>query len=533
MHPISNSDSEALAEPGLSAVGGGAAGTAPPPRSPQDGTRRPRWHLAALLGSGLVVALGIAATATGLVLTHRNAQRTIPGLTLDGEPLGELAFAALPQRVHELGERFLDRRVRLLVGREHEVARWRDLGMQVDEAWLVNKLRTLGHSGDPVHDLQTYVRGRRRGYALQLPVAVDDKKAMDFLMELKDRVDRGPIDARLDLEKHTIAPEKSGYLLRVYDSLVMLEYTARALSTGPEARDELQLTVAETPPQVLRADLHDIDVSHVIASWETRYSNAAIDNDRTYNLKVGADKLNGYIMRPGQVFSFNGAVGDRTEKEGYRVAPVISAGELIDGLAGGMCQIASTLHAAAFFAGLDIVRSTPHSRPSSYIPMGLDSTVVYPSVDLKLKNPYDFPIVVHYMVNQGAVKVELLGKQLPYRIAFEREILTEAKYPSTTRPDAEMPVGQKWNGQEGYPGYRIKRRRYLFTGKWKTDAKNENRGKPEGLVARREWDISYPPTTEIVHVGSGPASLKKKEPPPSHHIPPIPPSAKPLFVILR
>jgi vancomycin resistance protein YoaR len=313
---------------------------------------------------------------------------------------------------------------------------------------------------------------------------------------------------------------------------VTLEYTARAVSTGTDSR-ELQLAVAETPPQVRSEDLHDIDVSSVISTWETRYSNAAIDNDRTYNLKVGADKLNGHIIRPGQVFSFNGAVGDRTEKEGYRVAPVIQGGELIDGLAGGMCQIASTLHAAAFFAGLDIVRSTPHSRPSSYIPMGLDSTVVYPSVDLKLKNPYEFPIVIHYMVNQGAVKVELLGKKLPYHVAFEREIITEAKFPSTTRPDIEMPTGQKYPDQEGYPGYRIKRRRYLFTGKWKIDAKNENRGKPDGLVSRREWDLSYPPTTEIVRLGSGPASLKKREAPPSHHIPPIPASAKPLYVIQR
>ena len=535
MHPISHPDSEALAEASLAVGVGGSAsppslrsaaadGTPPPPRS--------RWHLAAALGSGLLLGLGVLAAATGLILTHRNAQRTVPGLVLDGEQLGELDFAALPARVHKVSERFLDRQVRLRVGRERELGRWRELGLQVDEAALLARLRGLGHSGDPLLDLQAYWHGRRRGYTLQLPVAFDEKKALDFLMELKEKVDRGPIDARLDLEKHTIAPEKPGYLLRVYDSLVTLQYTARALSSGGDAK-ELQLAVAETPPQVRSADLHDLDVSHVLASWETRYSNAAIDNDRTYNLKVGADKLNGYILRPGQVFSFNGAVGDRTEKEGYRVAPVIQGGELIDGLAGGMCQIASTLHAAAFFAGLDIVRSTPHSRPSSYIPMGLDSTVVYPSVDLKLKNPYDFPVVVHYMVNQGSVKVELLGKQLPYHIAFEREIITESKFPSTTRPDPEMPASQKFNDQDGYPGYRIKRRRYLYTGKWKTDPKNENRGKPDGLVSRREWDVSYPATTEIVRVGTGPATLKKKEPPPAHHIPAIPPSAKPLLVIQR
>src|SRR5262249_4596621 len=208
-----------------------------------------------------------------------------------------------------------------------------------------------------------------------------------------------------------------------------------------------------TPPRVAADDLKDIDIGTVLGNWETHYSAAAVDSDRTYNLKVGADHLNGHILKPHQLFSFNEVVGDRTEKEGYRVAPVIQSGELIDGLAGGMCQIASTLHAAAFFAGLDLVSSTPHSRPSPYIPMGLDSTVVYTTTDLKLRNPYDFPVVMHYQVNQGAVKVELLGKERPNRVVFEREIKTEQPYGSESRRDREAPEGQRIVLQQGYPGY--------------------------------------------------------------------------------
>jgi hypothetical protein len=159
--------------------------------------------------------------------------------------------------------------------------------------------------------------------------------------------------------------------------------------------------------------------------------------------------------------------------------------------------------------------------------------VVYPAVDLKLKNPYDFPVVIHFMVNQGSVKVELLGKELPHHVAFEREILAESKFPTTTRSDPEMPAGQKLIDQEGYPGYHIKRRRYVFDGKWKLDPKDENRPKPEVLVAKKEWDIYYPATANIVRVGTGPPNLKAKEPPPAHRIPPIPAWAKPIFYIVR
>src|SRR6202000_3262021 len=94
--------------------------------------------------------------------------------------------------------------------------------------------------------------------------------------------------------------------------------------------------------------------------------------------------------------------------------------------------------------------------------MGLDSTAGYPVVDLKLRNPYDFPVVMHYQVNQGSVKVELLGKERPYKVIFEREIKTETPFPVETRSDPEAPMGQKITLQEGYPGFTLVRRRYLF-----------------------------------------------------------------------
>jgi vancomycin resistance protein YoaR len=519
----------------LAAPTGDPPSELPPPSGP---TAPPsRWLRHGVLGLAIVLLLSSLSIALGaVVVSRRHALDVVPGVVVfgpgGGQPLGRVALTELPGRIHELGERFLDQRVRLHYGHDKSSAKLRELGLRIDEEALLRELRALGHSGEPLADLTSYLRGRRSGYRLQFGFVLDAEKAHQFLTELKDEVDRAAVDARLDLEKHTIAAERPGYLLRVYDSLVSLEYMARSLSAG-QSVPELPLAVAESQPVVRKESLTKLDVSTVLAAWETRYSTAAIDSDRTYNLKVGADKLNGYILQPNQLFSFNAAVGDRTEKEGYRVAPVISGGELIDGLAGGMCQIASTLHAAAFFAGLEIVRSTPHSRPSTYIPMGLDSTVVYPSVDLKLKNPFDFPVVIHYVVHQGVVRVELLGKERLFKVAFEREVLVESPFPTVTRPDPEMPTGQQLVDQDGYPGYRIKRRRYLFNGQWKTDPKDENRGNPEELISKREWDVSYPATAQIVRVGSGSPKLPKKTPPPSHRIPPLPKWAKPIFAIIR
>ena len=170
--------------------------------------------------------------------------------------------------------------------------------------------------------------------------------------------------------------------------------------------------------------------------------------------------------------------------------------------------------------------------------MGLDSTVVYPTTDLKLKNPYDFPVVMHYTVNQGTVKVELLGKARPYRVFFEREIKSETGFGTETRRDPTAPEGQRLTLQEGYPGYSLVRRRYVFAEPLpKLAAKDtieqalaRTHGKP---ISKKEWALHYPSTAQIIAIGSGPKSLRKKEPPHPHRIPPLRPEERGVFRILR
>jgi vancomycin resistance protein YoaR len=480
--------------------------------------------------AGGILAFGVVVAA---YVHSVRAPSTIPGLKAGGQPIGAVPFAELDARLGKAIDGYLDGKLVLAFGKDEVKASRRDVGFVVDKAKLLEDVKRVGKTGNPLKDLAARTRARRGKLDLPVEVELDRAKALEFLTELKDDVDRGATDARLDLEHHTIAPESPGYLLRVYDTMVALEYAARSDA------ERVQLSTAVTDAKVKKEDLKDVDISTVLGFWETRYSAAAVDSDRTYNLKVGADHLNGHILKPHEVFSFNEVVGDRTEKEGYRVAPVIQGGELIDGLAGGMCQIASTLHAASFFAGLDIVSSTPHSRPSAYITMGLDSTVVYPTTDLKLSNPYDFPVVMHYQVNQGSVKVELLGKARPDRVVFEREIKTETPFLTETRSDPEAPEGQKITLQEGYPGYTLIRRRYIFAKddmpKWYgpeplADMLKRQKKKP---LKHQQWALHYPATSNIIAIGSGPKTLKPKVAPPSHHIPPLNPKDKPIYKMVK
>jgi vancomycin resistance protein YoaR len=228
----------------------------------------------------------------------------------------------------------------------------------------------------------------------------------------------------------------------------------------------------------------------VIASYETFFGRDGNQVPRAANIENAARKLDGLVIQPGALVSFNQIVGERSEANGFKVAWEIFKGEMRPGVGGGTCQVASTFHAAAFYAGLDIVERSNHSRPSAYIPLSMDATVVWPVVDLKLKNAFSFPVVVHTDVKGPRLLVEILGPKKVVKVSFSADVVD--KFPYTRRIDEESWVaeGKTIQKQKGIFGYRVRRVRTL---------------QPlDGGGARTETTFDfYPPTVEIWQVPPG------------------------------
>ena len=149
--------------------------------------------------------------------------------------------------------------------------------------------------------------------------------------------------------------------------------------------------------------------------------------------------------------------------------------------------------------------------------LGLDSTVVYPTgniagVDLKMKNPYDFPVVIHYRVTRGEALVEILGRKRPWdKVVFEREIEEELPYEVQERPDATLPIGYISLDQPGFNGYKLMRYRKFYRGK--------------ELVKTQKWKLEYRPVKEYLRVGTNAdplAEVPAEEK--THHMPKVPPA---------
>jgi vancomycin resistance protein YoaR len=364
----------------------------------------------------------------------------------------------------------LSHTVEVTTGHGSEKLTWADLGVEVDAG-------EIGRAGAAQTDADLAALGKRGS----IPVKLDRDKAVKQLLVLKAHHDKSPTDAFLDLEDRVIHPDSAGQGIDVWGSLPRIEAAAR------QAAATVELVSVAMPASVTKETLGIDDISQVLGHYLTRFP--VTDRDRNFNLKLAASKINGTVLKPHAEWSFNGQVGERSEKEGYKIAHVITAGEMVDGLAGGTCQISTTLFGAAFFAGLDIVKTTNHSRPSVYTPLGFDATVVWPDTDLVLKNPFEFPVVLHYRVANGEALVEVLGKKRPYdRVEFTREVLEENPYPTEERLDEEMPDGQTMLDQAGFNGYKLKRWRRMYEGK--------------KMVKEQHWTVNYKPVTEYVRRGT-------------------------------
>lgn len=315
-----------------------------------------------------------------------------------------------------------------------------------------------------------------------LPVRLNTQKAISALVAVKDDLDDAPEDAKIDLQNRKTVNGAKGVRVDVYATLDALE---DAIMHG---KPEVAVSFEALSPRVATEKLANVSMNDSIGHFDTRYATDSGHIDRTFNLRLAASKVNGKVIFPGETFDFNAVVGPRDVAHGYRVAKVIADGELIDGIGGGTCQIAGTLHGAALFAGLEIVARTPHTRPSFYIKMGLDAAVAYPSVNLKIRNPYPYPVVLNETVSGGMVRADVLGRKRTHTITFVRRIEEIIPFSEREVTDDALKKGTRLITQRGIPGFKVLRLRIVRQGPF--------------AVRERTMD-SYPPTTQIVHVGTG------------------------------
>jgi len=188
--------------------------------------------------------------------------------------------------------------------------------------------------------------------------------------------------------------------------------------------------------------------------------------DRVSNVRLAAKTINGLILLPGEEFSYNESVGERTSDRGYKKAPAYSDGKTVQELGGGVCQVSSTLYKAVVLANLEVTEHHNHTYESAYIGLGMDATVSWDGPDFRFKNNTTYPVKIVAEYDDGALTCKIRGAKLDdYEVQFVADILKTNPYSVKYEKDSSMKAGKTKVLQSGHNGYVVQTYRIIVDSK--------------------------------------------------------------------
>lgn len=313
-----------------------------------------------------------------------------------------------------------------------------------------NLILTKGNSGLTVdksafkNELMNYLKDLvSTDEVLQIPVKNTEPNSID-LERIHSEVFKEPKDAYFKKEPFEVFAEIVGVDFDVKKAQSKLEKNPN--------KAELSIPLKLTQPQTTLKNLN-IDVfPDELASFSTKYDPS--NKDRSTNLEIAASKIDHTILAPGDEFSYNKIVGERSISAGYKEAKVYQGGQVVDGLGGGICQISSTLYNAVVLANLKVTERFNHQFVTSYVSPGRDATVAYGTKDFKFVNNRTYPIRIDISINSGIAKVDIHGikEKKEYMIEIETEMVSNIPFKTVYETDSSLESGSEKIKQRGVNG---------------------------------------------------------------------------------
>ncbi len=225
-----------------------------------------------------------------------------------------------------------------------------------------------------------------------LPEEYADVPDLDAILE---ELHRDPVDDSLDMDTHEMVPGSYGYTFHRRDAGYAI--------TMADPGETVRIPMEYIEPEILGEKVFFRDV---LGSCDTKHSN---NENRNTNLRLLCQALNDVVLMPGEEFSYNETVGERTAEKGYKPAPAYSGNRLTDSIGGGVCQGSTTLYNCVLLADLEVIFRACHGAAVSYVPMGLDAAVNWATTDFQFRNSSNFPIKIQAEVSDGYVRMKILG----------------------------------------------------------------------------------------------------------------------------
>ena len=278
---------------------------------------------------------------------------------------------------------------------------------------------------------------------------------------------------------------------------------AQELMDAAADGEEFSVPVTVTKPKITKEEMAQYLFRDQLGSCTTSVSGSS---NRRHNVALAAKSCNGVVLNPGEVFSYNKTLGQRTAANGYLPAGAYVNGKTVSEYGGGICQISSTLYLATLRANLEIVSRTNHMFYPGYIPYGMDATVSWGGPDYQFKNNTDYPIKLVVSYSGGKATCTIYGTNLTgSSVKMEYKILSTTSFETVEKEDPSLAPGTSREEQNGYTGYKVATYRCVYD-------------KDGNLLSRTlEANSTYKSRNRIVLVGPAQVSPPPEQP----HKPPV------------
>lgn len=273
----------------------------------------------------------------------------------------------------------------------------------------------------------------KRGVETNIPVyfKYNDTKLLEYEEELKKLVNRTPKNATIEINGDNIIAV-DGIKGRKINVDNINEIIKNGINGIVNDNTVIELPVEIIEPKISKEDINKINGK--ISTFTSDYAHNST-NDRAKNVEIATKKVNNTLLMPGDIFSYNDTVGERSVEKGFKNAPTFEGDKVIDGIGGGICQVSTALYRTVMKAGIKSVERTNHSMKPSYSPLGLDAVVAWNILDYKFKNIYDSPIFIEGITSKD--------RKIIFNIYGNKEEMGNKTYDLVAGPVTTIPATVK------------------------------------------------------------------------------------------
>lgn len=407
----------------------------------------------------VIITTAVAAAAIILISTYVFTIQRIyksaiyPGVYVESIDLGKKnlkdAESMLKKKYQQPA---IDRKVLIHTGSKDYTLDYNNLDIKYNIPQALQEAYSYGKNGSILNRYKNIISPSTK--KIKLSVVYNEKLVDEFLSNIEKEVNKEPLNAGVTVSKGVvkITSEADGAKL---NKDALRQAVIEQLNTGVLVGSlEIDAPIEVMKPKISKEKISSINSR--ISSFSTSFAGSVAN--RVTNIQLAVKSINGLILMPGETFSFNQTVGERTAERGYKEAGVIVGDRLESGLGGGICQVSSTLYNAVLRTGLKSVERRNHTLPLGYVAKGLDATVDWGSIDYKFKNTFNHPIYIEGYTQNGSVFFNMYSNKELTKKTYEltSEVYETMQPTMKSTDDPNKPAGQIEIISPGTPGFKVK-----------------------------------------------------------------------------